>query len=179
MPTRFDRYRMTDGKTPLAAGYFNPVLSDIDVRLAALEDLKVSWIEALGEVTRFGLDRINIALVPNIELVSALISQARAQLAMLEIDAANLSASVNAALATVELPSAVTCSYDTDGRVSSVTEILPAGTRTTTTAYDLDGRVSIVAITFAGSTRTEIYAYNASGQLTGMTATETATETAA
>ena len=53
MSRRFDRYRMRDGETELGAGYFNPVLSDIDLRIADLETLKISWNAAVNELTRF------------------------------------------------------------------------------------------------------------------------------
>ncbi|MDR6152187.1 hypothetical protein QF021_000276 [Acidovorax delafieldii] len=59
MPSRFDAYRMTDGKTPLSARYFNPVLQDLDLRLVELEALRVGWLEAVSQVSNLGLARIN------------------------------------------------------------------------------------------------------------------------
>ena len=59
MPARFDAYRMTDGKTPLAARYFNPVWQDLDLRLVELEALRVGWLEAVSQVSNLGLARIN------------------------------------------------------------------------------------------------------------------------
>ncbi len=69
MPSRFDRYRVKDGATVLGERYFNPVLQDIDVRLAALEDVRVSWEDAVQAVADFGLLRINEIVGP--ALVSA------------------------------------------------------------------------------------------------------------
>ena len=59
MPARFDAYRMTDGKTPLSARYFNPVWQDLDLRLVELEALRVGWMEAVSKVSNLGLARIN------------------------------------------------------------------------------------------------------------------------
>ena len=59
MPSRFDKYRMRDGVTPLAERYFNPIWQDLDLRLASIEELQVTWEEVVRTVTDFGLVRIN------------------------------------------------------------------------------------------------------------------------
>lgn len=64
MPSRFDKYRVKDGLTKLGEAYFNPVFQDIDLRLAGLEELRLSWEEAVRAVSEFGLVRINDVLGP-------------------------------------------------------------------------------------------------------------------
>ena len=77
MPARFDAYRMTDGKTPLSARYFNPVWQDLDLRLVELEALRVGWLEAVSQVSNLGLARIN-------ELVGAPMEKVDAAMATLQ-----------------------------------------------------------------------------------------------
>ena len=69
MPRRIDRYRMEDGRTPLSARYFNPVWTDIDLRIGTLEELNLSWEEAVRKVSDLGLLRINEVLAPSIQYV--------------------------------------------------------------------------------------------------------------
>lgn len=75
---QFDKYRMVDGATPLAARYFNPVWQDVDLRIAALEDLKIAWQAAVDEVVRFGLVRIDELITEPLQAVVALSEQAQA-----------------------------------------------------------------------------------------------------
>lgn len=170
MPTRFDRYRMRDGETELSAGYFNSVFGDIDLRIAKLEAIKISWDAAVGDITRFGLERINIALAPTLDQASALLDQ-------LLNDAANFRAALMADIQPLldphGDPSAVAYIYDASGLVTGVTEQLPAGERVSVTAYDAQGRVATVTQTFAGIESTSTYTYDGAGALTGVTRTET------
>lgn len=83
MPSRFDAYRMTDGKTPLAARYFNPVWQDLDLRLVELEALRVGWLEAVSQVSNLGLARIN-------ELVGAPMTTVNEAIATLQQSLAEL-----------------------------------------------------------------------------------------
>lgn len=64
MPSRFDRYKMTDGKTILGADYFNGVFGDVDLRLVKLEALEIDWEAATADLTNLGLSRINEVLTP-------------------------------------------------------------------------------------------------------------------
>lgn len=66
MPSRFEKYRVRDGKTTLGESFFNPVFGDIDLRIAALEELRIAWEEATRTVTEFGLLRINEVLGPTL-----------------------------------------------------------------------------------------------------------------
>jgi hypothetical protein len=62
MATRFEKYRMKDGLTPLSAAYFNLIWQDIDLRLAAVEEKKAAFEAAVTVLTDQGLLRINEAL---------------------------------------------------------------------------------------------------------------------
>jgi hypothetical protein len=87
MASEFDKYFFRDGVDPLGAKKFNPILKSIDLRIDALEQLKVSWQEAVQEVSNIGLQRIDDALQPSVDsinsqitLADALIASAQAQL---------------------------------------------------------------------------------------------------
>ena len=62
MPRQFERYRFRDGITPLDEATFNRVLADLDLRLAALEDLQIEWESALSMVSDQGLTRVAAAM---------------------------------------------------------------------------------------------------------------------
>lgn len=66
MPSRFDKYRVKDGVTRLGEAYFNPVFQDIDLRIVALEALRLSWEDAVRSVSTFGLARINEVIGPSL-----------------------------------------------------------------------------------------------------------------
>lgn len=83
MPARFDAYRMTDGKTPLSARYFNPVWQDLDLRLVELEALRVGWLEAVSQVSNLGLARINELVGAPMETVDAAMATLQQALAEL------------------------------------------------------------------------------------------------
>lgn len=63
---KYDLYRMINNKTPLSAEYFNPIWKDIDSRLDALENVKISWEETVRIISEFGIKRIEEFLRPNI-----------------------------------------------------------------------------------------------------------------
>jgi hypothetical protein len=62
MPRQFERYRFRDGVTPLSEDTFNRILSDVDLRIAALEALQVDWAAALSTVSDQGLERVAEAM---------------------------------------------------------------------------------------------------------------------
>ena len=66
MPSRFDRYRIKDGVSRMSEKTFNPIFGDIDVRIAALEAVRVSWEEAVRTVSEYGLARINEIVGPGV-----------------------------------------------------------------------------------------------------------------
>lgn len=71
MPIRFDRYRMRDHVTRLGEVYFNGVFRDIDVRIAGLEELRLSWDEAVRTVVDFGLARIDSVMLAPLQALDA------------------------------------------------------------------------------------------------------------
>lgn len=83
MPSRFESYRMVDGKTPLAAGYFNPILQELDLRLVGLEELRVSWQSAVAEVQELGLARINELVGVPMEKVNDAIEEMESRISAL------------------------------------------------------------------------------------------------
>lgn len=83
MPSRFEAYRMVDGKTPLAAGYFNPIWQELDLRLVGLEELRVTWLGAVAEVQELGLARINELVGQPMETVNAAILEMEQRIAAL------------------------------------------------------------------------------------------------
>ncbi|MGD9663480.1 MAG: hypothetical protein AB7U63_19735 [Porticoccaceae bacterium] len=190
MPTRFEAYRMRDGVTPLAADYFNPVLSDIDGRVAKIEDQRADLQAVIDDLSRFGLTRIDTLLGPalatlkdqldgltqrrdeliaSIESVGDLVTPTQ----LTEAITAEQTARQEAITEATAPPTQSAFTFDAAGRVATITETLPTGSRVTTASYDASGRISQLAIAFNGTTRTETYAFDATGQLTGITATET------
>lgn len=83
MPSRFESYRMVDGKTPLAAAYFNPILQELDLRLGGLEELRASWLEAVAQVQELGLARINELVGQPMQTVNDAISEMEHRIAAL------------------------------------------------------------------------------------------------
>lgn len=79
MPTRFPAYRMQDGVTPLSADYFNPVLADLDARIAELEAKRADLQGVIDEMTRFGLARIDALIGPAMQTVSDMIADLTAR----------------------------------------------------------------------------------------------------
>lgn len=81
MPRRFEAYRFKDGVTPLSADRFNFVFGDMDLRLVALEDLKVSWEAVTVMLVHEGLVRLDVAIQPAVVAIgdakdAALVDQA-------------------------------------------------------------------------------------------------------
>lgn len=200
MPTRFEAYRMRDGVTPLAEDYFNPVLADIDARIAELESRRADLQGVIDDLTRFGLQRIDTLLGPSMAAVNAMLDELSARRDELLVAIGNVGnlatqEQLGAAIAAEQAarqaaitaeqaaraaaiaqatarPSGVTYTYAPNGSVSGMSETLPTGTRTTTYTYDAQGRVTQAAQTLGSSTRTTTYTYDGNGNLTGYTVTE-------
>jgi len=200
MPKRFEAYRMRDGVTPLSEDFFNGVFGDIDARIAELEARRADLQGVVDELTQFGLARIDTLVGPAMAEVAAMLQQLRdrrdeleaaignvgdlatgtqlgaaiaaeatAREAALVAEAAARTAAI--ALATAK-PSAATYTYNAAGRVSGITEALPAGERISTLTYDATVRVATVAVALAGKTRTTTYGYDAAGRVSGFAAVE-------
>ena len=83
MGSRFEKYRMKDGVTPLAASYFNPVLQDVDTRITDLEAGRQDYDTAIAEVRDHGLARITDALDPRLAEADATLQALDAGIAAL------------------------------------------------------------------------------------------------
>lgn len=81
MPLAGDRYRMKDGVTRLGEAFFNRVFSDVDMRLATLEERKLAWEAAVQELTTFGLQRIDAALLTTMSTINQRAQEADALVA--------------------------------------------------------------------------------------------------
>ncbi len=64
MTIKRTQYQFKDGKTTLSAETFNAIFFDLDARLHGLEQMEVSWEDAVSELQQYGLSRINGALGP-------------------------------------------------------------------------------------------------------------------
>lgn len=80
MPSRFDKYRVKDGLTKLGEAFFNPVFGDIDLRLVALEQVKITWEDAVDALTQYGLARINDALLPALDNMAVIVDEKSAEI---------------------------------------------------------------------------------------------------
>jgi YD repeat-containing protein len=179
MPVRFPAYRMRDGVTPLSEDYFNPLLSDIDARIAQLEDLRADLQGVIDDLTAFGLQRIDVLIGPAAAELNAMLDELRSRRDELVAAIGNVGdlvtqAQLGAAIAQATAPaSAIAITLDASGRIATLTETLPGGARSTTLTYDTAGRVASAVSVQGDLTRTETYAYDAQGRLSGITATET------
>ncbi len=171
MAIRFQAYRMTDASTPLAQSYFNPVFQDLDVRMDALEQLKISWEAAVSELQVYGLQRLDAGISP-------LLAQVRA-------DVESLVATINgydglitfADIAHFVPAVAAAVTYDGQGRVATLSETLSdQSTRTTTYGYTPAGLVETETLVVGSVRRVTTYSYNGQGLVTGWTVTETEIE---
>jgi hypothetical protein len=69
-------------------------------------------------------------------------------------------------------PGTASIAYDTEGRVTQVTEHVGDASATTTIGYTAAGLVAQTQTLYRGALRTVNYSYDAGGALTGYTATE-------
>lgn len=78
MANRFMAYFFRDGDSNLDANKFNPIFKDIDLRIGVLEDLEISWTDAVRLVTNTGLTRINNIIEPLVNNLSTVVEQGEA-----------------------------------------------------------------------------------------------------
>lgn len=69
------------------------------------------------------------------------------------------------------LPTSQTFTYDAEGRVSQISEIVSANERLSIFTYTATGSINTLSVSYLGSTRTETYSYNTDGLVIGMSAT--------
>ena len=113
------------------------------------------------------------SLVGNIETATKLQTPRTISLSGDVSGSASFDGSANVTINTsIAKPSAATYTYDAQGRVTGISETLPAGTRSTTITYDAQGRVSSVVVEHGGVTRTTSYTYDNSGAVIRFDVTE-------
>ena len=171
MASRFDSYRMSDGKTPLAGSYFNPIWLDLDSRLGTVEQTAVALEATLESITNFGINRLEAAVLPLIEQARALITEAQGLIA--EANAALPAIATLASRADLDARTgqadAVAIGYDAQGRVITLTETYGAAQQVQTVTYDAGGQVATVITDWDGTRRSETFVY-VGGVLVGMNA---------
>lgn len=201
MTRRLEAYRFRDGVTPLNERELNSRLFDIDARLDAIEQLRVSYEAAISELQVVVAERTADFIPPLIQsyqdnlafldaesarlraeaaaLVTAMGADRAAQQAALDAELASERAALNALLAeyqgAVVRPNQLrggpaSLVYDAGGRVSTLTQTLPAGSYILAYAYAAGGELQSIAAGLAGTPLwTRTYSYDAGGQLTGWT----------
>lgn len=184
MPTQFPKYCIVDSVTVLSARGLNPILQDVDLRLATLEALELSWQAAVRTVTDFGLLRINEVLAP-------MFTEMRAGLNQAGKDGADVTALLDQARAAVEVLTEVIGRYqaDCDARIALFKDsaladlaawkesmkgrLLEAATPPAEfdLIYDPDGRVSKVLEMIAGKRRETEITYHDDGAVATVSST--------
>lgn len=177
MPKRFEKYRMRDGVTRLGQEFFNAVFADLDLRLASLEDLRVSWESVVNTVIDFGLLRINESLTPAFESIDGMVSSGTAKLVEIEAKRlaavsaiADLSAAIDAyqgaADADIAAWKAATLTALNTWQSGLEQSYLAAVTQPSDAVYGYDpgtGDLTVITETVAGLPRVTTLAYNADG----------------
>ena len=72
----------------------------------------------------------------------------------------------------VAKPTAVTITYDGQGRPQTISEMVAGHARESAVTFNGDGTPARMVTTYQGTKRTEDYQYNAAGLVVGLTATE-------
>ena len=81
---KIEQYTVQEGKTPLSGPELSRRFLDIDGRLHLLEELKISWEQAVVEVQNHGLERINGVIEPLLGLANDLVVQIQQELASVQ-----------------------------------------------------------------------------------------------
>jgi YD repeat-containing protein len=190
MPTRFNAYRMDDGKTPLSADYFNPVFQDIDLRISDLEQRRTDLQSVIDELSKFGLQRIDALtsramadmtailadlsevreeLTNGIQLAAAIVAEAVAQ----EATVRNAAIAAERAARELALQNEAEELRSEMGEAStalaSALELATATPSAVTFSYDASGSVSGSTETLPAGQRLNTMAYGADGRLQSVT----------
>lgn len=173
MPTRFEKYRMRDGVTPLSQDFFNPVFADIDTRVADLEERRANLQAVVDELTKFGLARIDT-------LVGPAMSEVKDMLDLLELRRDQLEAAIGNVdeLATqTQMDQALADAMEAEAAARATAIAVEAAQRAAAIAlatakpsgssitYDGAGRVSGIAETLPQGERATVLTYTASGRV--------------
>lgn len=165
MATRFDAYRMQDGKTPLSADYFNPVFQDIDLRISDLEQRRTDLQSVIDELSKFGLQRIDAltsramadmtAILADLREVREELTNGTQLAAAITAEAAARNEAISGAVQAEALARAAALASEADARAQAIEQAVAqeaaarnddvakvaARPSAATIAYDASGRV--------------------------------------
>lgn len=88
MGRKLEYYRFRDGITPLSSAEFNFRFFDIDARLFDLEEVKISWENAVSILTNQGIKRIDEVLGPALIYVNESMADIEEQINQAKMDVA-------------------------------------------------------------------------------------------
>lgn len=188
MPTRFEKYRMRDGVTPLSQDFFNPVFADIDTRIADLEERRADLQAVVDELTQFGLQRIDTLVGPAMAEVNAMLELLRLRRDQLEAAIGNVGDLATQAQMDQAIGDAVgaeaqaryeaitlAVQAEATARAAAVTAeaaaraaaiaLATARPSASTVTYDGNGRVSGIAETLPQGERATVLTYTAAGRV--------------
>lgn len=81
---KIEQYTVKEGRTPLSGAELTQRFLDIDGRLHQLEELTISWKQAVVEVQNYGLERINNTIQPVLDQANILMAEAQTKLAAIK-----------------------------------------------------------------------------------------------
>lgn len=178
MPTRFESYRMRDGVTPLAQDYFNTVFADIDTRIAELERQRVDLQAVVDELTKYGLQRIDVLVGPSMAAVNAMIDQVRQRRDELEAAIGHVGdLATKGDVATAKAEALAARIGSVNGLTGTAITLQPKhlrlgpanGPSAVTLTRDGSGRLTGVVSTVDGKPCTQVLTYDGAGNLTNVT----------
>lgn len=188
MPTRFEKYRMRDGETPLSQDYFNPIFGDIDARIADLEERRADLQAVVDELTKFGLARIDTLVGPSMAEVTAMLELLRLRRSQLEAAIGNVADLATRTQMVQDIGNALrdeagarneainlAVQAEATARDAAVTDeaaaraaaiaLATARPSASTVTYDGNGRVSGFTETLPQGERATVLTYNAAGRV--------------
>lgn len=178
MPTRFESYRMRDGVTPLAQDYFNAIFADIDTRIAELERQRAELQGVVDELTKYGLQRIDVLVGPSMAAVNAMIDQVRQRRDELEAAIGHVGdLATKGDVATAKAEALAARIGSVNGLTGTAITLQPKhlrlgpanGPSAVTLTRDGSGRLTGVVSTVDGKPCTQVLTYDGAGNLTNVT----------
>ena len=178
MPTRFESYRMRDGVTPLSQDYFNAIFADIDTRIAELERQRVDLQAVVDELTKYGLQRIDVLVGPSMAAVNAMIEQVRERRDQLEAAIGNISdLATKGDVSTAKAEALAARIGSVNGLTGTAITLQPKhlrlgpanGPSAVTLTRDGSGRLTGVVSIVDAKPCTQVLTYDGAGKLTDVT----------